>query len=171
MSQNRACRRGAIFTRDGVGKDLAGLAAIDHPVAVEVRPVERLTQLVLRERLQAQRAEELVAREVQFFLGRGLVDRGEASAGSAAASRSIESAAARCESRRFSSSVDCGEASRRRARGRSGAGAAPHKRAQHDQFCCGLLQAFCKVCSRFEASARRGAARQLSAISSMNEPP
>jgi hypothetical protein len=86
---------------------------------------------------------------------------------------SIESAAARCESRRFSSSVDCGEASRRRARGRGGAGGAPRKRTQHALFCCGLLQVLVKFCSRFKPrAARRG---NLSSTESyvllMNEPP
>ena len=120
-------RRGPVLARDAVGEDLAGLAAIDHPVAVEVRSVEGLTQLVLRERLQAQRAEELVAREVERFSlgGLSVVDRGEAST-------------AAVESRRVGTSVDCGEASRRRARGRGGAqeNAAPHESTQHDQFCC-----------------------------------
>ena len=42
-----ARRRGPVLARDAVGEDLAGLAAIDDPIAVEVRFVERLTQLVL----------------------------------------------------------------------------------------------------------------------------
>ena len=35
-AEHRTRRGGTIFTRDAVGEDLAGLAAIDHPVAVEI---------------------------------------------------------------------------------------------------------------------------------------
>ena len=144
--EHRPRGRGPVLASNAVGKYAAGFLAIDHPVAVEIRFVESLTQFVLREGLQAQRAKKLVAREVELFLRRGLVDRGEASTGSAAAWP-----ASRYESRRFSSSVDCGETSRRRPGGRGGAGGAPRKRPQHDQLCCGSL-AFCKVCSRREAT-------------------